>query len=297
MHPKPPSIAAVVVSYNPSRKSFSHLIESLNKQVCETFLVDNSENEIQTLNYQNLSTTKLKENLGLSRAQNIGISQALDAGYEFILLMDQDSLPEKNMVSELHKAFLQLTNSGKQVAAVGPQFIDNQTKKLSRFPTLKVFPKFLNCRSHNDLVPSQFLISSGSLIHSKALQDIGLMHNDLFIDHIDTEWAFKAQSKGWKLYGCCKAKMAHSIGEYRKRIWLGKWRDLPIHKPQRYYYVFRNSIWLSKMKHVSTTWSCVNMLRNLALVAIVFLIHENRFSVINQSWQGIKDGLSQPCKA
>jgi 2-polyprenyl-3-methyl-5-hydroxy-6-metoxy-1,4-benzoquinol methylase len=48
--------------------------------------------------------------------------------------------------------------------------------------------------------------------------------------------------------------MEHRLGEAHSRIWLGRWRHLPRHRPFRYYYIFRNSLLLFRREYASLKW-------------------------------------------
>ena len=101
--------------------------------------------------------------------------------------------------------------------------------------------KRLDCDQADAVVNVDFLLSSGSLLPLSALANIGLMDESLFIDHVDTEWCFRAKAHGFQLFGVCDAVMTHALGERRKEIWFLRQRVVPFHKPFRYYYMFRNS--------------------------------------------------------
>jgi rhamnosyltransferase len=124
-----------------------------------------------------------------------------------------------------------------------------------------------------------------------ALDAIGDMDASLFIDHVDTEWVLRAKSKGWLSFGHCKARMFHSLGEHRIRFWLGRWRDIPVHKPFRYYYIFRNSIVLHRRDYMGMHWKWVDMIRLLQIVIFMGLIPNERRNKISMIFRGIRDGV------
>jgi len=78
---------------------------------------------------------------------------------------------------------------------------------------------------------------------------VGLMDEDLFIDHVDSEWCFRAKAKGFQLFGVGGAAMTHALGERRKEIWFLRRRIVTLHKPFRYYYIFRVGYPLPSRRH------------------------------------------------
>ena len=84
------------------------------------------------------------------------------------------------------------------------------------------------------------------------------MDEALFIS-LDTEW-FCALGPGMNV-GVCDALMDRGLEDRTVRVWLGRWRYLPVHKPFRYYYEYRNSLLLWRRDYPSRRWKHTDMLR------------------------------------
>ena len=233
-----------------------------------------------------------EENVGIAAGHNIGIRQAIEQGAKFVLLLDQDSQIELDMVLKLRSAYTELNEKGFQVAAIGPQYRDADNGMLSSFIKVGLF-RFIHCDCENNasLVEADFIVSSGSLLPVAALKVIGLMDEKLFIDHVDTEWCFRAKSKGLQIFGLCGAVMTHSLGEHRKEVWFLRKRSVPFHKPFRYYYMFRNSVLLYQRGYMPLNWKFVDMVRCLKMVVFFSLAAENRFICLKMMFLGVVDGL------
>ncbi len=273
------------------------VLSSLSRQVDRVVAVDNgsaNSTELALLveTFTNGRLLPLGRNLGIGAALNHGVSEARAAGCDAVLLMDQDSIPSATMVSDLSRGLLHLLAHGPKVAAIGPRFIDPESGSLSRhvaFAGWRVGR--IDCHSAERPVEVDFLITSGSLIPLDALSTVGPFDEGLFIDHVDTEWVLRAQAKGYHVYGDCTAVMEHDLGEWRRRIWLGRWREVPIHKPFRYYYIFRNSIWLRRQPQASSAWKRVDATRLVQIFGFMTLFHPQRLAVLRMMVRGIHDGL------
>lgn len=151
-----------------------------------------------------------------------------------------------------------------------------------------------------EVVEADFVISSGSLMPVSVLDDIGPMDENLFIDHVDTEWCLRAQSKGYRLFGVPGARMVHTLGDSRKRIWFLRRRNVPHHSPFRYYYILRNSILLQRRKYIPLKWRFAELLRSVRVVIFYGLFPANRLQCLQYMfkgiWHGLK-GISGPYKA
>ncbi len=279
----PNKIVAIIVAYYPELECLKSLLEATSSQVDQVVVVDNSPNPSQDLlgccpKLNNLNLISLGDNFGIAYAHNKGIEWAREAGADYVLLLDQDSVPYPDMVSKLMMYYLNDSDDVK-IAAVGPVTVDSRSGKKSYFltsrfclpvryrPQYKVDPK--------NLVSVSFLISSGSLINMDAISNIGGKRSNYFIDHVDTEWCFRAREKGFKILGVHDAFLEHSLGDTVKQVWFFYMRQVAYHSPLRDYYVFRNTILMLKDVGMLFTWQ-VFMLFRLLQFAVYFLIFSSQ---------------------
>ncbi|MCC7136123.1 MAG: glycosyltransferase family 2 protein [Nitrosomonas sp.] len=245
LHSSLPEIVPIVVTYNPAGSTLIANLAALLSQVQQVVVVDNDSvcdvaDIIKCLDqaqYNRVNLIKLQYNSGLGHAFNIGIAQARELSAAFVLLMDQDSIPQSDMVKKLHDAYVHLQNQGILVAAVGPRYQNPISGQLSNFVRANQYrlTQVLCHEDGNDYPRADFLISSGMFIAIQTLDKVGDMDTTLFIDHIDTDWCYRAQSRGYSVYGVCDALMQHTLGDKQSRFWWGRWRNIPFHQPFRYY--------------------------------------------------------------
>ena len=300
LQPSVTKVLAVIVTYNPSLTDVMASISELIRQECAVFLVDNGSQNRLDFDTSGLTALAASEdsielvfnpaNVGLGTAHNQGIAFAKDNGFEYVLIMDQDSLPHQGMVNHLLLAHQSLSKKNK-VSAVGACYlnVENQSESFFvRFGALKFQREYAN----ESTIRADFLISSGSLFSVKALNDVGDMDEGLFIDHIDTEWFLRARDLGYQAFGVSKARMQHGLGDATHQINLGgRQRNVPQHKPFRYYYIFRNSVVLYKRRYTSWLWKW-NDVQRLVMIFIMFgLIKSPRRQNMQMMLRGIWDGL------
>lgn len=65
----------------------------------------------------------------------------------------------------------------------------------------------------------------------------------MFIDNLDLEWCLRAKYYGYEIFASASAILNHRLGNGNKD-------KIKSHSPQREYYIIRNSIALTKMKHI-----------------------------------------------
>lgn len=290
-------VVAIIVSYQPDLARLVDLLKAVSSQTGSVVVVDNGSTEdvAGSLAAQfgpDVDVVSLRTNLGIAAAHNVGIRWARGRGARYVLLMDQDSVPEPNMVQALKMAHENLVAAGNKVAAVGPRSKDRQTGYLSphvRFAGFRFAP--VTCEPGQSVVLTDVLISSGSFISIDVLDAVGEMDERLFIDQVDIEWVLRARAKGYQAWGHCEAAMSHSLGEQRRRVWLGRWREIPLHKPFRYYYMFRNSVLLQRRDYPCRDWRRVDTIRLLQMLVFVTMFHPQRFRALRSMLRGLWDGV------
>jgi len=292
-------ILAIVVCHNPKLTSLVGTLDALQGQVECIAVVDNASDnasalalKIQGLKRSDITLLTQTENYGLGAAHNVGIAYAKQLGYQYCLLLDQDSLPQAGMVQKL----LHASNKKQQSAllsAVGVRYLNAHTGSDSfflRFGKLKFQRHYCAECDLDGCVEADFLISSGCLVSLDAIDAIGDMDESLFIDHVDTEWFLRAKAKGFRAYGVCDAVMKHGLGEQTHRLNFGRPRNVPQHKPFRYYYMFRNSIALYRRGYASGWWKW-NDLQRLCQITVMFgLVKAPRWQNLRMMCRGIIDG-------
>lgn len=252
-------IWAVVVTHNPSPQDLLMLLNALVGQVDRIVVVDNaSDLDIRQL-ASKVTTEKIElvvmpENLGLAAAQNIGLRMTQASAVPYAILFDQDSIPDPDMVGILLNSLIELRSAGERIAAVGPNYLGTGQSPFRRLGGLAI--RRCSCSSNRDLVPVDFLISSGCLISLEALPEVGEMNEHLFIDYIDVEWGLRAARHGFRMVGVCAATMKHRIGDGVFAV-LGK--VAPMHSPLRHYYLFRNGVWLFSQNATPFRWKLAGM--------------------------------------
>ncbi|MEI6706182.1 MAG: glycosyltransferase family 2 protein [Methylococcales bacterium] len=291
------NVSVVLVTYNPNKDSLQVVIQAISDQVSNIFIVDNGSSNFSSDWFDKFKSCQMseklhvlpqEENLGIAAAQNIGIKQAMKLDADFVLLLDQDSIPDFNMVKELISVMDEKSSEGYKIAAVGAHYVDERNTDRSSFSRLSGMCLVKENPVSNRVVLTDFVISSGSLISLKTLHSVGYMNEALFIDQVDIEWGLRAKSLGYQSFGSCNAVMAHSLGE-EPLVFLG--RKFLNHNPLRHYYIFRNAVWLISKKYVSIGWK----VRFAIVILIRYFLYPlwvtPRFTYLKMMTLGIWHGL------
>jgi rhamnosyltransferase len=286
------SVWAVVVTYNPAEHITERLVQQLRRQVEGVIIVDNSIDQRSfdwTVHWRQdkVSYVGLGENRGVAAAQNIGIKCAEKNGASHVVLLDQDSEPACDMLAKLLDGMERKEAEGIAVAAVGPKYLDERRNNPPPFIRIRGLGlDRARCDDPQEIVPVDYLISSGCLISVEAIKKIGNMEESLFIDYVDIEWGLRAKVKGFQCFGVCGAKMRHSLGDRPIRL-LGK--TWPLHAPFRHYYHFRNAVWLYRQEWVPRRWKIVDGYRLIIKYLFYAVIPKDRWAHVRMMSLGIWD--------
>lgn len=291
----PSKIITVVVAYFPDPKIVTKTIESIRAQVQKVFVVDNTPGGSKVFKNHNLFNNEgnvelitLNDNVGIARAQNIGIKKALNDGADFVLLSDQDTFYPDNYLTKMIEAYSQIPNND-AVAVVVPGFIDVNKKGIRggfvMFDNnaLKIIYPKSGCHEISQA------IASGMIIPAKIFKSVGFMREDLFIDSVDIEWCWRARAKGYKIIGCADVVIEHYLAE--KVVKWGRF-SYDARSPTRDYYIVRNGIYLvlrSKNLSVGVRYALLKLhLKHLILSIVLGKPH---FEHLKYSLAGFFHGI------
>lgn len=292
-------VVAVVVSHNPDGASFVDALAAIVSQVAHVVVVDNGSRasaveagrQFARLCPATITWVALGENLGVAAGQNIGYRRAIEKNCEYVVFFDQDSVPDDGMIGALCHAAERLRDDGRWVAAVGPRYRDpRRDGELSFFVTIRHF-RTVPAPHVADIVETDFLVSSGMLVSVEAISAIGLMDEGLFVDHVDTEWCLRARSRGYKTYGVYSACMTHTLGTKRVALPLSRTRSLVLHRPERYYFMVRNSLLLLRRGYAYWGWRIFELRRLAQLFLLYGVLLPGRRARLAWMARGVLHGI------
>ncbi|HEY5799627.1 MAG TPA: glycosyltransferase family 2 protein [Burkholderiaceae bacterium] len=285
------AVCAVIVTYRPDATVLRALLQRLVPQVAHTVVIDNASSiDVAAIAREaGAHCLRQDENLGLAAGFNLGIEWAEKRGASHVLLSDQDSEPAPVMVAKLLAGEARLAQLGKQVAAVGPRFTDIKTGR--RNPVATTGWLYLAKRDKpqfETFIEASYLISSGVLLRTSVVRQVGPMREELFIDAIDVEWCLRAARHGLRSYTVEDAGMLHDIGESAVRI--GPVMRA-LHSPLRHYYILRNALLLLRDPQLPWRWKVAELLKSLRRIVAYPLLSKQPLQELKWLRRALWDGL------
>lgn len=277
------TICAIIVTWN-SEKGVAKGVAAVAPQVDEIVIVDNGSSaealalleEIQK-RFRKITILRNEENLGIAVALNRGVRYALGRRYNWVLTLDDDSEPESAMVQKMLEAYYSFDEPDREkIAILAPNY--TISKGLVYRQTS---PTFVTTA-----------ITSGQLVKTEIFSNVGPYREDLFIDGVDHEFCLRLLKFGLKTLLVPSAVLQQRMGPKPelKKI-LGKKFVVANHSPQRYYYIYRNSVLLYKTYwKYATNWIFANMRSNLWSLAKILLFERQKLEKIAMICRGLWDG-------
>ena len=274
-------VAVIIVLYNPDTNDIDNVRRIAQYNV--GFVVDNSLIPFmdgETIG--NMSYICNKANIGIAKAQNIALREILKGDYEYVVFLDQDTRVAVDYPSQIAMEFSRIDND--RLAVLGPQVVNAVTggQYASAIHKYEISENGFSLRKH--------IISSGSCMSINALKDVGLMWGELFIDYVDFEWCWRAASKGYQCGVTSHLQISHHVGQ--RELSIGKYKVI-ISAQQRYFYQYRNFIWLIQKKYVPLQWKCATCVKFLLRLVYFPILVNGGLKYWNNMIKGLKAGIWQ----
>ena len=209
---------AVIVTHEPDLARLEENLTAIVPQVQGVVVYDNGSDESDTIRRVVQDVTKdgrsLRvvlggRNAGLAVALNAGIEEAWNHGATHVLLLDQDSVADSEMVQKL------LAQTTEGVAIVSPLIVDRNVEAVSY--------------DRGSTYAIRRAITSGSLLSVSAWRDVGGYDERLFVDWVDFEFCDALRKRGWVIIRTHSTALLHEHGRQERffsalgRDYTGRW--------------------------------------------------------------------------
>lgn len=267
-------ILAVIVTYNPGVSSFSKTLDKISSQVDAVLLFDNHSNnqeEIKKIFFaQNVKILYNYQNLGLPVNYNHAIQYGLEKGFDYLLILDQDSSFDKHFLDEYRK------HLDADFFCLVPFLVHNNIDYENNYPT----------KTKNTCDYVKRSINSGTLINLHNLPKELRFDEDLFIDCVDFDFFEKIRKFSFKVLRVNSAKLHISLGNISRigPFFLYNYSPFRLEKQTQDRVIFLR-------KHPISAFSLWLFLFTVFCDAKAILFERERLRKIKAIAKGFKEGL------
>jgi rhamnosyltransferase len=269
---RPPRVLGVVVAFHPTEEIREHL-RVLARQVERVVVVDNTPGSgpvsFAAANLPpNVSWRPLGDNRGIARALNVGVDEAEQERFDWLVAFDQDTGIEEGYVARL----LARAGSDPGVGMVVPRLASDRTPA----PSGEV----------------RRAITSGSLTRVAAFARAGPYREEFFIDAVDFEFCIRLRRAGYRILQDGDTVLRHAVGSPRAGSIAGVQVVTSNHAAVRRYYKVRNRVVLVREHFLDEpAWLSREILSTGWEVLKVLLLEEDRGEKLSMMARGAVDGL------
>ncbi|NCN07273.1 glycosyltransferase family 2 protein [Candidatus Falkowbacteria bacterium] len=205
-------ITIIIVTHN-SRHYLPDCFDSLKRQdypnnLVKIVVIDNNSTD-STVGYikEKMPAVKLitnRQNMGFATANNQGYYLAKKNNSDYIVLLNQDTIVEKNWLSHMVK----IAEKDQQIAAVQPKLLLHpDTNKINSFGNSVHYLGFAFCNYYKckdnlgiaDYFDIPYPSGAAVLIKMSALEQTGLFDNKLFMYHEDVDLGWRLRLAGYRV--------------------------------------------------------------------------------------------------
>jgi GT2 family glycosyltransferase len=287
------ALGALVVLFNPSKVHIQNLLRL--RSLCANIVaVDNSPTSDAKLNEQlQAEDIDILPNFnrgGVAGAYNKGLERLIQKKCRILFIFDQDSEVPDDYFSKMLAACLGLDNPH---FLIGPKVLDvNVNRYLPAHVIRRFSVKSLPITDQKrGLLSCSSIITSGSVMSSETYRILGPFLEGYFIDHVDTEYSFRAMCNKIPVYVNTSLVLKHEVGKrVSHKLWFWKliqWNTGPL----RQYYSARNCIHISRCYCVKFPLLILINIITLQQVFSVVFYEEDKRRKVAAMIAGITDGL------
>jgi len=249
---KKPSVAVILVNWNGEDDTVD-CVESLKNVTYPNFKVIISDNgseeksleKIRPLASEMVEVMENNANLGFSGGNNVAMEKALKEGYDYCMLLNNDTTVEPDFLDKL----VDVAESDEKIGAVGSKiyfYFEPDKGKVwyggGKFSWIfggsHMQYEHVDEDHPHDTKPREvdYITGCTFLVKAKVLREVGLLFEDFFLYYEDTDWSMRIQKAGYKTIHAPFSKVYHKVSRSSEKLG----------NPKIYYYHVRNALLLSK---------------------------------------------------
>lgn len=286
-------IAVILVNYNGKKynnKCIESILNSTIKLYLQIIVVDNASTDgsLDILREKwkdngQVTILPLGQNYGFSKANNEGIRWAKEHEIYYCLLLNNDTEIKDDAIEQMMLLYKEKEAIivPKIYYADRPDIIWCAGGKISKV-LLQSYQYGLNQKDSGQYdINKSCTFANGCCIFlsQKIISQIGMLDNDYFLYHEDTEYSLRAQKAGVEIWYCASAVVYHKVNGSSKGN----------ENPDNAYYMARNWLicnrkYLGKIFFVFLLYFFINR-----MTWIVIWLLQGKINMVKATFQGIID--------
>ena len=284
-------IVAVVVTYNRKELLKQCIKKILNQKgaSCDVIIVDNASTDgtgqmvREEFNLPQVLYKNTGSNLGGAGGFEYGVREAVRYDYEYLWLMDDDTLPEENALAKLMEAGERLGGKWGFLSSVA-YWTDGSICRMN-IQKKDIFRHVREKEYQSEMVPIQMCSFVSLLVKGEVIERLGLPIGEYFIWTDDYEFTGRI-SREYPCYMVPSSKVVHAMKNHLRVDFA---RD-DASRMDRYHYIYRNDVHCYRQYGVKG-WSYIILKDVYTTGSIILHSKEKRAAKVRVLWKGFQEGL------
>lgn len=292
-----PKVYILILNWN-GKKDTINCLESVKKIDYPDYnivIIDNgsSDDSVEEIHkkFKDIKIIKNKENLGYAEGNNVGIRYALNNKADYIWILNNDTIVDKNCLTKL----IQTAELNKDIGIVGSKIYDYGTNRIqylgikNLFLNLLLFKKIVGGGKEDNGQFDSFtdvdaVAGCSTLIRLEMLKKIGLFDKKLFLYYEEVDLFVRAKKAGYQLKVAPKSHVWHKGSATAKKV-SGFVR----------YYIARNNFIFAK-RYFSiievSIFTIKYILIQILMMLLVLFIQNKNLNVLKDYIRGVFAGIN-----
>ncbi len=158
-----------------------------------------------------------EDNLGFAAGNNAGIAAALERGADLVFVLNNDTIVPAATIGELVRALEESPRAGacsavltyadapRRIWFAGSPFDPSRGRagRASRYETGAALPSYPFAIDR--------VVGAAMLVRREAIEEVGLLAEELFYLYEDVEWSLRMRGAGWTVLLVPNARVAHRV--------------------------------------------------------------------------------------
>lgn len=227
----------------------------------------------------------LPENLGFGRGNNVGLRRALDEGYDFALLINNDAFAASDMLARL------LAAAEPSIALLSPKITYEAKPHILWFAGARRKRRTLDIagtgRGQTDGPAwsadrdADYLLGTCLLVNLAAVRSVGLFDERYFMYFEDLDWSIRLQRAGYRLRLVAGARLSHRVAASSGGL----------ESPTRRYHLARSGVIFWRTHASLGNPAAILLFRIASAVKMLLRLSlTGQFAVAAAYWRGLRDG-------
>ena len=219
-----PQIFITILNWN-GKKDTIECLESVQKIDYPNYkilVVDNGSIDDSVIfikeNFPEVIVIENGANLGFAAGNNVGIDYALSQGADYILLLNNDTVVDSQMLWAFMDATEQYPGAGilgskiyfygetQKIWFAGGEWLPNQARFIHTG-----YGKIDNGKDWEKIQPTDYICGCALLVKAEVVKKIGMLEPKYFLIWEETDWCYRAKRAGYKCLFIPESKVWHKI--------------------------------------------------------------------------------------